>query len=542
MPPPKRRKTWKTVLNLHTAHPVNYYEPETLNHIVKIVADAESKKLRVRAVGSGHSWSDIAITDDVLIHPKKLKNIDRPKDLKSTVTNPSELVEVEAGTTLKRLNKKLTKMGLAITNSGGVDHQTISGAIATGTHGSGIRLPAISGMVQSILMVSTGGKINRIEPGNGVSDPANYPLLIGNNRVQLLQDDDKFNSALVSLGCLGIVYSYVLRVRPMYWIEEVRFKCDWLTVKALLESSPSPFHAQTVKPLKDQTILDWKDPNRKLGWMVDWFNRLPRGDQQILRGVWVRINPYIVKGNTTNSCIVLLHVFHDREPQYNAIGDRVRNIFSGAADKLPFSPFVARFIANNFPKRIPNNMEGSLNVQKDRRYYNIAPKVLILGLENIKEYGYTSEFAFDVTHHQPTGNLTYIQAVDDLIDEADKLATQGNIYQPGTIGLRFVEKSAAHLTMEVGFDACFIDCPVLSKVKGVDQLLNRYQEVLLALNGRPHWGKINNKLTPRMVQALYGQRLTDWQKNFKFFNDLPPNGTGYGIFRNDFSDRLELHL
>ena len=127
-------------------------------------------------------------------------------------------------------------------------------------------------------------------------------------------------------------------------------------------------------------------------------------------------------------------------------------------------------------------MEGSLNLQKDRRYYNIAPKVLILGLENIKEYGYTCEFAFDASHTQHTGKLTYLQAVDELIDEADKLATQENIYQPGTIGLRFVEKSDAHLTMEGGFDACAIDCPVLSKVKGVDQLLNRYQDVLPSFN------------------------------------------------------------
>ena len=173
MSSPKRRKTWKTVLKLHTAFPINYYQPETLDQIVNIITDAESKNLRVRAVGSGHSWSDIAITDDVLIHPKKLTGIDRPNNLKSTVTNTNQLVEVRAGTTLKRLNKGLTKMDLDIKNSGGVDHQTISGAIATGTHGSGIRLPALSGMVKSILMVSAGGKIYRVERTNGISDPTN---------------------------------------------------------------------------------------------------------------------------------------------------------------------------------------------------------------------------------------------------------------------------------------------------------------------------------------------------------------------------------
>ena len=54
-----------------------------------------------------------------------------------------KLVQVEAGITIRHLNNELDKLDLSVINLGGIDHQTIAGAIATATHGSGIGLQAI---------------------------------------------------------------------------------------------------------------------------------------------------------------------------------------------------------------------------------------------------------------------------------------------------------------------------------------------------------------------------------------------------------------
>ncbi len=99
---------------------------------------------------------------------------------------------------------------------GGIDHQTLAGAIATGTHGSGIELPPIHGMVKSMVLVAGDGNTYRIEPTNGVSDPA----LFNEAGITLVQNDDDFYSALVSLGSMGIIYSFILEVMESYWLEE----------------------------------------------------------------------------------------------------------------------------------------------------------------------------------------------------------------------------------------------------------------------------------------------------------------------------------
>jgi hypothetical protein len=74
---------------------------------------------------------------------------------------------------------------------------------------------------------TTGGKeptdgvyFYRIEPKNGITDPAKYkdPL------VQLIQDDDCFYSAICSMGCFGVIYSVVFEVMQMYWLEETRME------------------------------------------------------------------------------------------------------------------------------------------------------------------------------------------------------------------------------------------------------------------------------------------------------------------------------
>jgi len=134
-----------------------------------------------------------------------------------------KLVQVEAGISIRQLNSELDKRNLSVVTLGGIDHQTLAGAIATGTHGSGIDLPAVHGMVRSVVLVAGDGKTYRIEPSDGVSDPANY----NEPGITLIQSDDDFNAVLVSLGCMGIIYSCILEVLDMYWLEESKQMDKW---------------------------------------------------------------------------------------------------------------------------------------------------------------------------------------------------------------------------------------------------------------------------------------------------------------------------
>ena len=105
--------------------------------VVDAVQRAAREGRSVRAVGAGHSFSDIALTDG---HQVSLEGMDQLLD----ADRASGRVRVEAGITIRALNRRLAELDLALANLGDVDRQSIAGAIATATHGTGRRLSSIS--------------------------------------------------------------------------------------------------------------------------------------------------------------------------------------------------------------------------------------------------------------------------------------------------------------------------------------------------------------------------------------------------------------
>ncbi|CAM5461505.1 L-gulono-1,4-lactone dehydrogenase [Streptomyces tanashiensis] len=104
--------------------------PASAEELADAVRRAAEDGLRVKTVGTGHSFTSIAATDGVLIRPGLLTGIRRIDREAMTVT-------VESGTPLKRLNVALAREGLSLTNMGDIMEQTVAGATSTGTHGTG---------------------------------------------------------------------------------------------------------------------------------------------------------------------------------------------------------------------------------------------------------------------------------------------------------------------------------------------------------------------------------------------------------------------
>ena len=69
------RQTWKNVVGNQIAQPLQIFHPTTLHELKQIIREAKKKKCHVRAVGSGHSFSDVALTTDFLIDPHCLKRV-----------------------------------------------------------------------------------------------------------------------------------------------------------------------------------------------------------------------------------------------------------------------------------------------------------------------------------------------------------------------------------------------------------------------------------------------------------------------------------
>lgn len=185
---PESRPNWQNWGRTATARPVEIASPGSSQEVSDLVQRAARSGLRVKAVGSGHSFTPIAVTDGVLVRLDRLTGI-IDADIQTG------LVRAHAGTTLHDLNRSLWSIGLALPNLGDIDEQTIAGAISTGTHGTGAGFHGIARAVVGLRIVQADGSIvdcdAEVEP-------------------------ELFRAARIGLGALGIATEVALQCVPAF--------------------------------------------------------------------------------------------------------------------------------------------------------------------------------------------------------------------------------------------------------------------------------------------------------------------------------------
>ncbi|HEY7176399.1 MAG TPA: FAD-binding protein, partial [Micromonosporaceae bacterium] len=135
--------------NQHSAA-VRMIQPTTVDEVVAAVKTAADEGLTVKPLGAGHSFTAAATTDGVRIDLSSLASL-------HSVDRDQRLVTVGAGMRLRQLNDALAALGLALPNLGDIDVQTVSGAISTGTHGTGASLGCLSTFVAGLTLVTGTG-------------------------------------------------------------------------------------------------------------------------------------------------------------------------------------------------------------------------------------------------------------------------------------------------------------------------------------------------------------------------------------------------
>ncbi len=160
--------------------------PRSVDELARTVAEYARTGRHMRVTGSGHSFTPLVRTDDVLLSMAGLSGITAVNAERGTVT-------VLGGTPLKKLGDDLLARGLAQENLGDIDVQTITGALSTGTHGTGLGFGTLSTQIAGLTLVTASGDVLELSPE---------------------RDPDTFKAAQVSLGALGVVASVTLRVVP----------------------------------------------------------------------------------------------------------------------------------------------------------------------------------------------------------------------------------------------------------------------------------------------------------------------------------------
>ncbi|MBO1335746.1 D-arabinono-1,4-lactone oxidase [Streptomyces sp. VRA16 Mangrove soil] len=187
----KSSEAWRNWAGNVVSRPAREVTPASVEELTAAVRAAAADGLKVKAVGTGHSFTAAAATDGVLIRPQLLTGI-------RTIDRENGTVTVEAGTPLKRLNMALAREGLSLTNMGDIMEQTVSGATSTGTHGTGRDSASIAAQIKGLELVTASGELLTCSADGTDEERA------------------VFAAARIGLGALGIVTAITFAVEPLF--------------------------------------------------------------------------------------------------------------------------------------------------------------------------------------------------------------------------------------------------------------------------------------------------------------------------------------
>lgn len=182
---------WKNWGRTERSTPRFTSRPRNVDEVCAVIALARDRELRIKAIGSGHSFSGIAVATGILLDLSALSGL-------IEVDLPRGRVRLGAGTPLHRLPAILGPLGLALENMGDIDRQTLAGATSTGTHGTGARFGGLATQVVAVTLVTATGTVLR------VSETENSELL---------------PAARLGLGSLGVLVDLTLQCVPAFLLE-----------------------------------------------------------------------------------------------------------------------------------------------------------------------------------------------------------------------------------------------------------------------------------------------------------------------------------
>lgn len=183
--------------------PSAIFQPSNVKQLQELVNQARINKKTIMTVGSGHSPSDLTMTNDWLCNLDKFDRVLKQQEFYGPTRDGGKEVKyvdltVESGIRIYQLNDYLKKHKLAIQNLGSISDQSIAGLISTGTHGSSQYHGLVSQQVVSITILNSEGELVEC---SSVEKPK------------------LFRAALLSLGKIGIISQVTLRAVPMYTIK-----------------------------------------------------------------------------------------------------------------------------------------------------------------------------------------------------------------------------------------------------------------------------------------------------------------------------------
>ncbi len=278
--PARKNEDWANWAQTAHCRPEYSFYPQHAEDLATIVRFASETGKKLRVVTSGHSWSALVPTDDILVYAGALNKV--TMDL-SDADQPR--VVVECGATVKEVNNVLEQHDCALSFNVVLESVRFGGLVSTGSHGSGWNNPTLSDLVHAIEIVDATGELRRFQTG--------------------VDSEEVMNAVRLSLGMFGILYRITLNVQRS-WV--VRMLDRRLALAEVL-----PNLKEWVTGQDNMDLFWWPFTDRL--WVKSW-NRQPEGTAPTARPRYSRIDRVgaAITGQLYHQSFKLVHLMPKLTP------------------------------------------------------------------------------------------------------------------------------------------------------------------------------------------------------------------------------------
>jgi hypothetical protein len=377
-----------------------------------------------------------------------------------------------------------------------------------GTHGSVFTHGPLAEMVVSTDLVLHTGECLRIEPTNGITDRA--ALAVERSDLRLIQDDDYYYAALISMGTMGVVHSFVLRVTSAFYINEVRTIINISEFKEKVSNGKLHNLAGALGKPVDMKKTPPKISDGKDGGFKDQ----PLGAYHLE----FLTNPYSDKVVVTSRHPIDATPAEESQFQFSPPGrDSFRAIHLGPRLGRQLLPtwFQENFnavlswgldmIIKIAPTVTPKLIDSTMDTLVDDAYVDRSFNVFNVG------DGKNQIPAIAASIYIPTASDVYLQALNIIRDAAAKFSKKQSRFQTGPTSLRFLKGTRAMLGCDV--DVCSFEFIFTASTKFATALVEAYEAALIeglgVDNVKVHWGQL---IGERVDRGKRHQQYTRWRE------------------------------
>jgi FAD-linked oxidoreductase len=371
---------WSNWAGDQRCEPAAVERPSRVEEVVGAVERAVAARRGVRVAGSGHSFTPAVLTDATLL------SLDRMGALLDADPG-SGLVRAEAGIRLHALSRGLAQHGLAMPNLGDIDEQSVAGAIATATHGTGVTLPNVSAQVRALRLVSARGTVVDVAGG------------------------EELLAARVAIGALGVVTEVTLQTVPAFTLRGVDAPVALAEVLDGLD--------ERVETHRHFEFFVFPHADTALTRTNDVVDEPPRPRPQWR--AWV--DDILLANRAFQLACVIGRAFPRAIPSLNRLATRLSGTSTRVdrSDRIFASPRLVRFTEMEYalPRAVAADAVRAIKATAERYAINfpievrfVAPDDALLSPAHQRETVYIAVHAFKGMPWEP-----YFRAVEAIADE-----------------------------------------------------------------------------------------------------------------------------